>query len=320
MIVKLKGVSFMTNIKLKFPEIDQTYAFLDLQTTDKGTVRQITGNIVTAILNPKYCQNQKIIDGQIFFDKFTNEIKFQGKIIGERNIKENQIRLWDDSLNNILGLEIEKHFGINYNANKMWEAIRFVAHQYEVSPPKQYLQNLKWNEAKSFLSKLSDRIRIPYEKYATDVPRTCIFIGTLNERTFLNAHTGERRYLPVECNPNQRIRTIYLDKNNKEILSGKEYIARIREDFNQALALGYEIFKNKTHAWTIPKNLLKDLYNEQEKFKYLNPDVEDIRYFLEEYKPKSADPNITCFKELTMQGYQIKSKSFSEIMDNYFQE
>ena len=54
MIVKRKGVSLMTDIKLKFPEIDQTYAFLDLQTTDKGTVRQITGNIVTAILNPKY--------------------------------------------------------------------------------------------------------------------------------------------------------------------------------------------------------------------------------------------------------------------------
>lgn len=49
----------MTDFKLKFPEIDQTYAFLDLQTTDKGMVRQITGNIVTAILNPKYCQNQK---------------------------------------------------------------------------------------------------------------------------------------------------------------------------------------------------------------------------------------------------------------------
>ncbi len=428
MVVKRRGVRLMTDIKLKFPEIDQTYAFLDLQTTDKGTVRQITGNIVTAILNPKYCQNQKIIEGQIFFDKFTNEIKFQGKIIGERNIKENQIRLWDDSLNNRLGLEIEKHLGINYNANKMWEAIRFVVHQYEVSPPKQYLQNLKWNgdknairkllpkylgaddtelnnwimehmilgmikrifnpgtkfdemivlvggqgigkstfarylsitddwfctieniqgkdavmnlmgktvveieefvalrnaksanEAKSFLSKLSDRIRIPYEKYATDVPRTCIFIGTLNEKTFLNDHTGERRYLPVECNRNRRVRTIFPDKNDKEKFSDKEYISSIREDFNQALALGYEIFKNKTHAWTIPKNLLKDLYKEQEKFKYLNPDVEDIRYFLEEYKPKSADPNITCFKELTMQGYQIKSKSFSEIMDNYFQE
>ncbi len=86
------------------------------------------------------------------------------------------------------------------------------------------------NEAKSFLSKLSDRIRIPYEKYATDVPRTCIFIGTLNERTFLNDHTGERRYLPVECNPNQRVRTIFPDKNNKEKFSDKEYMSCIRED------------------------------------------------------------------------------------------
>lgn len=416
----------MNELKLVFPEIDQTYSYIDLQTTDKGHVRQITGNIVTAILNPKYCKKKKIIEGQIFYDKFTNEIKFQGQIIGERNIRPNQIRLWDDSLNNRLGLEIEKHFGINYNANKMWEAIRFVAHQYEISPPKQYLQNLKWkgdrnaikkllpsylgaedtklnhwimehmilglikrvfepgskfdemmvlvggqgigkstfarylaikddwfctieniqgkdavmnlmgktvveieefvalrnaksaNEAKSFLSKLSDRIRIPYEKFSTDVPRTCILIGTLNERTFLNDHTGERRYLPVECHKDKRLKAVYPDKEYLSDLSENEYLLSIREDFNQALAYGYELYKNKLHSWTIPKDLLKDLYEEQEKFKYLNPDVEDIRFFLEEYKPKSNEPHITCFKELSMQGYQIKSKSFSEIMDNYF--
>ena len=418
----------MNELKLVFPEIDQTYSYIDLQTTDKGYVRQITGNIVTAILNPKYCKKKKIIEGQIFYDKFTNEIKFQGQIIGERNIRPNQIRLWDDSLNNRLGLEIEKHFGINYNANKMWEAIRFVAHQYEISPPKQYLKNLKWkgdrnairkllpsylgaedtklnhwimehmilglikrvfepgskfdemmvlvggqgigkstfarylaikddwfctieniqgkdavmnlmgktvveieefvalrnaksaNEAKSFLSKLSDRIRIPYEKFSTDVPRTCILIGTLNERTFLNDHTGERRYLPVECHKENRRKAIYIDKDFQGEQSEKEYLDSIQEDFNQALAYGYKLYKEKKHSWTIPKELLEDLYKEQEKFKYLNPDVEDIRYFLEEYKPGSHEPNITCFKELLMQGYQVKSKSFSEIMDNYFPE
>src|SRR5699024_9959760 len=338
----------MRDFKLVFPEIDQSYSLIDVKKTVKGSIRQTTGNIVTVLLNPKYCKAKKIYEGQIFYDKFTNEIKFQGRIIGEREIKENQIRLWDDSLNNRLGLEIEKYFGLNYNANKMWDAISFVAHQYEISPPSQYLKSLNWkgdknvirkllptylgaedtelnawimehmilglvkrvfepgskfdemmvlvggqgigkstfarylaikddwfctieniqgkdavmnlmgktvveieefvalrnaksaNEAKSFLSKLSDRIRIPYEKYATDVPRTCIFIGTLNERTFLNDHTGERRYLPVECNPNQRVRTIFPDKNNKEKISDKEYISLIREDFNQALALGYE--------------------------------------------------------------------------------
>jgi hypothetical protein len=109
----------MNELKLAFPEIKQTYSLIDLQKTEKGYVKQITGNIVTIILNPKYCKAKKIIEGQIFYDKFTNEIKFQGSITGERNIKPNQIRLWDDSLNNRLGLEIEKHFGINYNTNKM---------------------------------------------------------------------------------------------------------------------------------------------------------------------------------------------------------
>lgn len=118
----------------------------------------------------------------------------------------------------------------------------------------------------------------------------------------------------------ERTKAVYADKEYLGNLSEKEYLLSIREDFKQALAYGYELYKNKSHSWNIPKELLKNLYEEEEKFKYLNPDVEDIRYFLEEYKPKSVEPNIICFKELTMQGYQIKSKSFSEIMDNYFPE
>lgn len=418
----------MNEFKLVFPESEQSYQYMEFIETEKGGIRQIISNLNIAIMNPKYCQAKKIYQGQIFFDEFTNEIKFQGKIIGEKGIDVSQIRLWDDTLNNRLGLEIEKHFGINYNANKMWEAVRFVASQYPVSPPKQFLEQLVWNgdknairkllpsylgaedtllnawimehmilglikrvfepgskfdemmvlvggqgigkstfarylavkddwfctieniqgkdavmnlmgktvveieefvalrnaksanEAKSFLSKLSDRIRIPYERSAKDIPRTCILIGTLNERTFLNDHTGERRYLPVECFKEKRKKPIYFDKDYQGELTETEYLRAIREDFNQALAYGYYLYKEKLHSWTIPKELLKELYVEQEKFKYINPDVEDIRYFLEEYKPQSQEPNITCFKELTMQGYGIKSKSFSEIMDNYFPE
>ena len=39
-----------------------------------------------------------------------------------------------------------------------------------------------------------------------------------------------------------------------------------------------------------------------------------------EYKPKTALPHITCVKELTMAGFTIESKAFSEIMENYFTE
>ncbi len=125
----------MKDFKLESQEIDQSYSHMDLQKTLKGNIKQSVGNLVTVLLNPKYSKAKKLYEGQIFYDKFTNEIKIQGKIIGEKGIRPNQIRLWDDSLNNRLGLEIEKQFDLNYNANKMWEAIRFVANQYEISSP-----------------------------------------------------------------------------------------------------------------------------------------------------------------------------------------
>lgn len=54
-------------------------------------------------------------------------------------------RLWYDPMNNRLEIEIEKRLKTNYNSNKMWEIVRFVADQYSTSLPKEYLKSLKWN-------------------------------------------------------------------------------------------------------------------------------------------------------------------------------
>ena len=94
----------MNEFKLVFPESKQTYQYMDFMETEKGTVRQIVSNLNIALMNPKYCQAKRIYEGQIFFDEFTKEIKFQGKIVGEKGVHPNQIRLWDDSLTNRLGL------------------------------------------------------------------------------------------------------------------------------------------------------------------------------------------------------------------------
>ena len=144
----------MNEFRLSFPESKQTYQYMDFMETEKGTVRQIVSNLNIALMNPKYCQSKGIYEGQIFFDEFTKEIKFQGRIIGEKGIRLNQIRLWDDALNNRLGLEIEKHFGLNYNGNKMWEAVRFLAGQYSISPPKQLLKRLEWKGDTNAIRKL----------------------------------------------------------------------------------------------------------------------------------------------------------------------
>ena len=70
---------------------------------------------------------------------------------------------------------------------------------------------------KSYLSRLNDRYRMPFDKRVTEHPRRCIFIGTTNKEQFLTDKTGNRRFLPVKVYSNG----VYLFSREKEI---KEYI------------------------------------------------------------------------------------------------
>lgn len=61
------------------------------------------------------------------------------------------------------------------------------------------MTKVKEQEAvKSFLTRLNDRYRMPYDKRITDHPRQCIFIGTTNKEQFLTDKTGNRRFYPVK--------------------------------------------------------------------------------------------------------------------------
>lgn len=60
------------------------------------------------------------------------------------------------------------------------------------------LTKVKEQEAvKSFLTRLNDRYRMPFDKRTTDHQRQCIFIGTTNKEQFLTDKTGNRRFYPV---------------------------------------------------------------------------------------------------------------------------
>lgn len=50
--------------------------------------------------------------------------------------------------------------------------------------------------AKAFFTRKVDRIRPPYGARRVDYPRSTIFLGTTNERDYLNDPTGNRRYWP----------------------------------------------------------------------------------------------------------------------------
>lgn len=50
---------------------------------------------------------------------------------------------------------------------------------------------------KSFLTRMNDRRRNPYDRRVSDHKRQCIFIGTTNKMQFLTDKTGNRRFYPV---------------------------------------------------------------------------------------------------------------------------
>jgi putative DNA primase/helicase len=53
--------------------------------------------------------------------------------------------------------------------------------------------------AKLFFSQSTDRYRTPWGKRPSDVPRQCVFAGTVNHSQYFRDDTGNRRYWPVQC-------------------------------------------------------------------------------------------------------------------------
>lgn len=52
---------------------------------------------------------------------------------------------------------------------------------------------------KAFLTARSDHFRAPYGRRTEDVPRGCVFAGSVNDDSPLTDETGNRRFWPVKC-------------------------------------------------------------------------------------------------------------------------
>lgn len=73
---------------------------------------------------------------------------------------------------------------------------------------------------KSIITQQIDIYRSPYGRETEEHPRRCVFAMTTNDSKYLKDETGNRRWLPVECNGHVNIEWL---KENKEQLFAEAY-------------------------------------------------------------------------------------------------
>lgn len=97
---------------------------------------------------------------------------------------------------------------------------------------------------KLYLTKTEDTYRKAYARNVTVNKRTCVFVGTTNEKDFLNDTTGNRRFLPILCNGGSKLKPWEMEEEDvrqiwaeaKEILDAGEKIMEIPESVSRAAA------------------------------------------------------------------------------------
>ena len=94
---------------------------------------------------------REILSGHIFFDTCDMTIQFYGCLRGEKS-SDLEIRKWNYHMTNILGVEIEKEFGIKYSKSRMEDAITSVAHKKTINLPAMYMKSFTY-DGKEHISK-----------------------------------------------------------------------------------------------------------------------------------------------------------------------
>lgn len=74
------------------------------------------------------------------------------------------------------------------------------------------------NAIKGFVTSRNDRYRASYGRSVESHPRQVVFVGTTNEREYLNDRTGNRRFWPIPCT-DQVIKTEWVQKYRGQLFA-----------------------------------------------------------------------------------------------------
>lgn len=169
--------SFIWDGKERLETIFVTY----LGAPNTHYVRQVTRKMFIAAIKRLYEPGCK-------FDNMLVLIGPQG--VGKSSLLEKLGRKWfSDSLKTFESKEAGEHL------QSAW-----IFEIGELSA----MKKTEVEEVKAFLSKTEDKYRVAFDRVVSSFPRKCVFFGTTNTRDFLRDTTGNRRFWPVEVNPDNK--------------------------------------------------------------------------------------------------------------------
>lgn len=132
------------------------------------------------------------------------------------------------------------------------------------------LNKSEMNTVKQFLSKTEDVYRMPYGRRTAAFPRSCIIVGTTNDREFLKDRTGNRRFWPIDLEKQPPAKNVFRQLPDEVDQIWAEACARWK--------CGEKLFLEGSAA--------DEALKQQEDHKESNPKDGIIRDFLERRVPK----------------------------------
>ena len=187
---------------------------------------------------------------------------------------------------------------------------------------------------KSFLTRLNDRYRMPFDKRVTDHPRQCLFIGTTNKEQFLTDKTGNRRFYPVKVNQSgydlfeheaeikEYIRQCWaeakakLDAGEMKPYADRDLVAVIREMQAAAVEDDYRVgmiedyLDGKTEICVL--ELWQNALNMGEFSKPSKKDSNEIGLIMQGFSDWVKQPNPKRFKQFGLQKLWRRGRDWTE--------
>ena len=141
-------------------------------------------------------------------------------------------------------------------------------------------------DIKSFLSRNKDTYKFPYDRYAMDHLRQCVFAGTTNRTDFLPMdRSGNRRFLPVQVNSGRAETHILTDE-----AASRSYINQMWAEIMKDFQVGQEC----TH---LSKEMEQQLFREQETFQQEDTLAGQIYSFMDNFRGDKL-----CSKQIYHEG------------------